>query len=325
MTAAPPTAALDASALSCLTSNLATYLGGTEPDPLGRIARTVRLTVRTGLPGDLLAFSHHRDFLGRLADGRHLRYRGTSQVRELVEQLDRQLSAAGQVLVVAYAGSMPWSLAEKSESAPHLVRVTGHDAGRWQVDDRFSALMPAGVQPPFQGWVTTADLLAAMAAPGPVRPEQRLRLRHAFGGMVALRANRRYQWLVPTTVDDARRPNSPHWHTDTPAVLDLLSSYYSGVEERPQRARLIDDVWSAAQHHVFRYGHLLRQAELRSEEGAAAETARKAWADLPLALFYAASAAARGKPRPAVVPGAFDQVRAAELACAELLARHGYR
>jgi hypothetical protein len=43
--------------LSCYTANLAVYLG---PDALDRIARSIRLAVRTDLGDDLLAFSHHR-------------------------------------------------------------------------------------------------------------------------------------------------------------------------------------------------------------------------------------------------------------------------
>lgn len=318
-----PTTTVGPSALSCLTANLATYLERVDPDPLGTIAKSVRLAVR--LTADApAAFSHHATDLGRLGADRSLRYASTTDTAEFVEHLDGLLGADGQVLVVAYAGPMSWSLAEPGNSAPHFVRLTGRDGDRWGVDDRFSALLPAGVQQPFQGWVETAELIRAATPPADLPPEQVLRKENAFGVPVAVPAGG-YQWLAPTGGTPGSGGVEPlGWLVDTLPVLDCLTDYYGDFTAHPERARLVDDMWAAAQHHTFRYTHLLAQAPLSPAEREDATAARKAWEDLPLALFYAAHAAARGKARPGVVPTAFGAVRRAEQDCVHLLRRHGY-
>lgn len=317
----PPAPAIDASALSCFTANLATYLEAFDPDPLRRIATTIRLAVRTGSPA---AFAHHATDLGRLGPDRCLRYAATADGSTYLQNLDRALRADGQVLIVAYAGAMPWSLAEAPDPAPHFVRLAGRDGDRWEVDDRFSALLPAGVQRPFHDWVSTVDLMTAATPPAALPPEQVLRKEHAFGLPVSLPSGD-YQWLEPVAgpspTADVRPPG---WIVDTVPVLEHLTTFYGDVAAYPGRARLVDDMWAAAQHHTFRYGHLLSHSPLSASEREDAEAAVKAWNDLPLALFYAANAAARGKPRPAVVPKAFGAVRDGEQRCADTLRRHGY-
>jgi hypothetical protein len=172
--------------------------------------------------------------------------------------------------------------------------------------------------------VPTADLLTAATTPADLAPEHLLRKEHAFGVPVPVPAGG-LQWLEPT--DDPAPEHglqAPDWIVETDAVLDHLTGFYCDFTAHPERAHLIDDMWAAAHHHTFRYAHLLAHAPLTPPEREAVEAACKAWDDLPLALFYAANAAARGKPRPAVVPKAFGTVRDGERRCAEAVRRHGY-
>jgi hypothetical protein len=310
-------------ALSCFTANLATYLERTVPDPSAVVARSVRLAVRV-TPGAPVAFSHHATDLGSLGSTCFLRYAAAPQAAEFIERIDELLRTDGQALVVTYAGPMSWSLAEPADSAPHFVRITAREGDRWEIDDRFSALLPAGVQQPFRGEVETTALLAAATAPAELPPEQGVRKEHALGVPVPVPAGG-YQWLAPTgdpAGTGAVEP--PGWLIGTLSVIDHLTAFYGDFTAHPERARLVDDMWAAAQHHAFRYHHLLNQAPLSATEREAATSARRAWEDLPLALFYAANAAARGKPRPGVVPKAFGAVREGEQRCEDLLRRHGY-
>jgi hypothetical protein len=315
----------DAAALSCLTANVAGYLGATEADPAGRIARSVRLAVRPDAPTGLLAFSHHRYSLGHLSDGRRLAYRGTSHVSTLVNELPDRIDHDGSVLVVAYAGSMPWSLAEVTDGAPHLVRVTARAGKWWEIDDAFTARLPNGQQQPFRGWITTTELSRAMTAPRAVEPEHLLRLRHAFGGVTAVPAGGRFTWVKP--VLDSREPEMPappRWTTGFADVAALLGDYFAGLERHPERERLIDDLWAAAQHHTFRYTHLLTRRSLDGGEEDTVREALETWTSLPMSLHFAADSVKRGRPRAALVRTAFAAVADAEQQCTPVLERHGY-
>jgi hypothetical protein len=314
-----------APALSCLTVNLAAYLHATEADPYGRIARSVRLAVRTDLPDDLLAFSHHRYSLGHRGDGRFLAYRATSDVATLLGHLEERIDRDGSVLVVTYAGAMRWSLAEATDRAPHLVRITARHRRWWHVNDAFTALLPAGEQPAFDGWITTTDLCQAMAAPHALEPQHRLRQQHVFGDSVTVPGGGRFRWLAPTVEDPSTAiPAPPHWLTDPPQVLDFLAGYFAGLDGHPERVRFIDDLWAAAQHHTFRYTHLLEHCPLDGDEHDAVEAAMAAWTNLPMSLHFAADSARRGRPRPSLVTAVFTALDEAEKRCAPIVDRYGY-
>ncbi|MFI1994574.1 hypothetical protein [Actinoplanes sp. NPDC020271] len=310
---------------TCLTVNLMTYLSATEADPDGRVARSVRLAVRTDEPGGLLAFSHHRYSLGHLSDGRRLAYRAAQDTATLVRELREQSRRDSGVLIVTYAGAMPWSLADRNDSAPHLVRVTAAADDHWQVDDAFSALLPAGRQEPFRGRITTTELIRSMSAPRELEPEQLLRLTHAFGDTTVVPGEHRFLWVAPEDADrQPQMPEPPSWSTGLPEVLTYLSGFFCALPEHPQRERHIDDLWAAAQHHAVRYTHLLDEHDLGAEDRDRAEQALIAWTNLPMSLHFAADSARRGRPRAALVRTAFAAIADAEDRCAPLLARLGY-
>lgn len=320
MTAVATDTRLEAGQLSCFTANLSGYLTGRQADPLSRIARSVRLAIRVDLPDDLVAFSHHGTPLCDLGDGRRLRYRGTATATEVPQRLQHELSAEDDLLVVTYAGTMAWSPADAHDQAPHFVLVTGRRGDRWRVLDEFSALLPAGRQRPFHGWVSTADLTGAMTPRTDLDAVHLQRLRHAFGTAVPVPPER-YQWLSPARDDPRPLPSAPAWRTDSELVLVWLTEFFAQLESR---ATFIDDMWAAAQHHTFRYRHLIRHRPLRPAEHELVTSAVRAWTDLPMALRFAADSAARGRPRPALVRTTFDHLRTAERRCADLLASHGY-
>jgi len=322
---AAATAAAGTSTLTCLTANLASYLDATEADPLGRIARSVRLAVCAASPPDSLAFSHHAYSLGHLGNGRFLHYRSTSDVPELLARLDEQIGRYGSVLVVTYAGTMAWSLAQPADAAPHFTRVTAHAGGRWHVDDAFTALLPAGPQPPYHGWVSTADLARAMTAPKPLEPQHRLRQRHVFGVAVDV-PDGTYRWLEPAADDPATDiPRTPRWTVDQAAALDRLGAYFAEMHQHPDRSRFIDDVWAAAQHHLFRYAHLLEHCHLDGADRDAVAAAVTAWTGVTMSLHFAADSVARGRARPSLVTTVFGALAEAERRCQPVLSRYGYR
>ncbi|HEX6872093.1 MAG TPA: aminotransferase class III-fold pyridoxal phosphate-dependent enzyme [Micromonosporaceae bacterium] len=309
--------------LSCYTASLAGYLDGRVASPLSRIARSVRLAVRTDLPGSLLAFSHHAVPLCRLDDGRHLRYQARADQTELLAELDRDLSVEGAALLVTYTGAMAWSLAGEDQCAPHLVQLTGRDAHRWRVSDAFRALLPHGRQEPYDGWLSTAELIAAMTPPPELAPEHRLRLQHAFGIALPLQPGDQFQWLRPMApAGQPPLPEPPAWIVETTAALRYLCDRFAALGEEPGMARFVDDVWAAAQHHTFSYRHVARHLPLTPAELDAVRAAHDAWADLPMALRFAVESARRNRPRPALVRATFDQLSRAEQRCATLLRRH---
>ena len=308
-------AEVGASALSCLTANLSTYLASTMDDPFGRIARSIRLAVRFD-PEPV--FSHHRHCLARLDDGRRLAYQGADDPAIAVERLADQIDRYAGVLALAYAGAMPWSLAEPANTAVHLVLLTGHSGQSWLVSDAFSALLPAGPQKPFAGWIGTPELLRALRTPAALTDEQRNRIRYAFGPAVRV-PRKEYRWLEPGAEDAA--DVDPQWIDDPDVALPKLAGFFARL---PDREQYIDDLWAATQHHTFRYAHLRRHHPLTDTERAAVDAATTAWSGLPMSLHFAADSARRGKPRPSLVSTAFQTLRSAELRCAPLLVRLDY-
>ena len=184
-----------AEGLSCYTANLAVYLAGSEEDAVGRIARSVRLAVRTDLGDDMLAFSHHRTPL----DGGRLEYRGAGDAGTALDGISAEIEQAGRCLVVANTGFLDWSTAGLEAQAPHLLLVEDRRRDEWHVVDRFTALLPSGGdQRPFTGWVSSATLGRCLTPIVPLPPEQRLRNALAFGFPRPLPRDGDYQWLERT-------------------------------------------------------------------------------------------------------------------------------
>ncbi len=322
--AAPAAAEIGPGQLSCYTAALARYLEGCCPDPLARVARSVRLAVRPGLPGGIVAFSHHWLALNDLADGSRLGYLGTADPAVVPAGLDAEMRAGLGVLAVTYTGSMAWSPASGEASAPHFLLVREHRGGRWQVEDPFQALLPGGSQQPFTGWLTTTELTEAMTPPSPLRPELRLRKEYVFGLPVPLPPDDHYQWLGRATVPGAATALPPGWLAEPAAALRFLGGLWAGPDHQvPGRERFFDDMWASARHHAFRYAHL-GQLPLDSPARRLVWQLHDLWRDLPMALHFALESAARGRARPALIRATFDQLIEAEAQAACLVQAHGY-
>jgi len=322
-----PASAMNVSAggLSCYTGCLARYLECAYDDPLARVARSIRLAVRPGGPGGLVAFSHHGIRLSDLGGGLRLGYRGAAVAKDLLAGLDGELESGGSVIVVAYSGAMDWSVAPPHETTPHFVLLSARAGDRWRVEDPFAALLPAGAQEPFTGWISTAGLLRAVTPPAALAGEHRLRLRHAFGFPVPMPADRQYRWLARTpAASDRAEALPPGWITEPAAALGYLSDFWSSLARSPDRVRYLDDMWASARHHEFRYAHLMRRARLDAAQRKAVVAARDTWDNLPMALRFAADSAARGRCRTSLIKSLFVQLSTAEDQVAGVLAAHGY-
>ncbi|WNV85123.1 hypothetical protein [Umezawaea sp. Da 62-37] len=311
-------------ALSCYTANLAAYLEHRDPGSLDTIARTVHLAVRT-LPDDALAVSHHAEPLHRLPRDGELRHACTRSPMTLLRELDEELERHGRIVVFASSATLPWSIARSGRGAPHLLLVDGHDGERRHVVDEFSAQLPDGRQEPFAGWIDD-DALIAVMRPDPAPPrEHALRDEHAFGVPLPRPPVGTYRWLSLGAGGVPGESLSEHWRVGAESALTTLRDFWSELAEHPGRARFLDDMWAASQHHTFRYARLLRVEQPGDEDAAVFRTAASAWTDLPMALHFAARSAARGRARPAVVTTTFDHLIAAELAAQRLLDGYGYR
>jgi hypothetical protein len=319
-----PAAAPEAeeSGLSCYTASIARYLRTAYRDPLARVARSIRLAVRTDLPDGLLAFSHHRFDLADLGDGRRLQYRHAATAEQVPDRLDRELTAAGQVIAVTYTGELPWSPARPAESAPHFVLVEARQGDLWRVADPFAALLPAGRQEPFAGWLSTRRLLAAMTPPDRVAPEHRSRLALAFGVPATPPRPGRPAWVAPTPVEGRLPPIRAGWITRPDQVMDILAAFWTGLADHPDRSRFVDDMWAAAQHHCFRSAYLADRCRLTRAERGTVAAAAEAWQGLPMALRFAADSVARGRARPTLVVATFDRLRRVENDMTDVLATH---
>lgn len=338
--ATPDLAEIEPGQLSCYTAALARYLEGHCPDPLDRVARSVRLAVRPGLPDGLIPFSHHWLALNELADGSRLVYRGVADAAALPAGLDAEMRTGREVLAVTYTGSMAWSLADSEASAPHFLLVRERRGQRWHVDDPFQALLPSGNQEPFTGWLTTAELIEAMSPPSPMRPELRLRKEYVFGFPVPLPPDDHYQWLGRAPVNTAPDSNTvlaSGWLAEPAQALRFLRDLWAAPDHQVTgRERLFDDMWAAARHHAFRYAHLCqlpldsrgvqggRPSWLAPPEQELVRKAHDLWHDLPMALHFAIASAARGRRRPTLIKMTFDQLIEAEAQVAGLLHAHGY-
>ena len=309
--------------LSCYTAALALYLEDRCADPLARIARSVRLAVRPGLPGGLIAFSHHCLPLNDLTDGSHLVYRGTADRAAVPARLELELRTGLGVLVVAYTGTMAWSPASSEDSTPHFLLVRAHRGDSWLADDPFQALLPTGAQDPFTGWITTRELTEAMTPRSPLPPEHRLRRKHVFGFPVPLPPDDYFQWLSRSIRPHPDPVLPPGWLTRPCDALRFLSELWAALDRIPGQERVFDDMWASARHHAFRYAHLSR-LPLAPPERALVGTACDLWQDLPMALRFAVASRARGQARPSLVRATFERLIQAETQVAALLKTYGY-
>jgi hypothetical protein len=284
--------------LSCYTGALACYRAAEFAGTEQWLAGSVRLAVRTDLPGEQLAFSHHRYPLDRLPDGTRLRY-ATGDRAEAVSALGRELARYGRALVVTDAARLPWSPSYRStDSAPHWLLLGGRLGDDWQVTDPFSALVPAGAHHPHDGWLTTAALLDAMTLPQRWAREQHRRNELAFGFPVPVPAGSAPQWLRRDAGGGTPGELPGEWLHEDAVVLPFLADYVAGYVAAA--GRHLDDLWTAARHRAFRHrwhGH---------PEVAAA------WEALPGALRFAVDSARRGKPRTALVHTTFGRLRQLE-------------
>jgi hypothetical protein len=299
--------------LSCYTANLAVYLDRSQEDAFGYIARSVRLAVRPDPRNEVLAFSHHQTPLDVLDDGGRLEYRGADDVGGALDAISDELDRFGQCLVVANTAFLDWSTADLDAQAPHLLLVDGRRQPDWHVVDRFTALLPsAGEQRPFSGWITSEALSRYLTPIFPLPPEQRLRNALAFGFPRPLPRDGQYQWVSRTDPKprDPDRLEAP-WVADADAALAYVAEFWTAIDRRPARARLFDDLWAAAQHHAFRYTHVLAGVA-GDEERVVLDRARLAWRDLPMAIRFAVDSAKRGRHRPALVARTFAALRRVE-------------
>ncbi|RKT74287.1 hypothetical protein DFJ66_7631 [Saccharothrix variisporea] len=284
------------SGLSCYTANLLAYLDSFDDTALDRFADSVRLAVR---PDDL-AFSHHRTPLDVLPDGSLLRYAAGPG-------WEAELDRWGRVVVAVDNARLPWSPSYgTSETAPHWLLVTGRDGDSWRVVDHFAGLLPTGEQQPFEGTLSTEVLLRAMDGPEVLSPVQARRNSLVFGHVVAVPEGGR-KWLrreVGAAVGVASGPrlhsptgvrrspaevgqNGGRWLVGAADVVPFLSDLFR--RDPAVAAGCLDDLWSAAGHHVFRYRR------------AGVEDAADAWRQLPGALRFAVDSARRGRPRESLV------------------------
>ena len=294
--------------LSCYTANLHTYLAG-EWDADAILGESVRLAVRVDLPDGHLAFSHHEPSLDRLPDGTQLCYVGADTPERALPGLLSELGTHGRVLVVVDAARLPWSVLHGGRPTPHWLLVDGRRAGKWHVVDRFTALTPAGDQPPYEGWLDTADLCAAMTLPRHWEPEQEQRNALAFGGPVSVPPDRTL-WIrrYPRPVGP-RLPMTGHWLCGDDHVLPFLMNYL--VDHTAGIARHLDDLWAAVGHRGFAYRRRLA-GQITDGEREALRTALAKWENLPRMLRIAAESARRGRPRPVLARAAIEVLSHAE-------------
>ncbi|MDG4795563.1 hypothetical protein [Micromonospora sp. WMMD1082] len=270
--------------LSCYTSALVDHLGPAAAD---RLADSVRLWVRLDAPGGALAFSHHDR-----VDGGTLAYASTSDWVTARAALAEQLAEHGSVIVVGNTYHLPWSPQHRSHSVAHWFVLREHRGRRWRVGDRFAALLPAGEQRPFTGWLDDAALRTALTPLGRCAAHQHNRDVYALGVPVEVGDPDQYRWLRPGGGGEIAWPGE--WLREPAAALAALRDRFL-TDERALH-RHADDLWAAARHHGHR---LTRRGDL---------TLAATWAQLPKALRFAADSARRGRPRPGVLTEAFDRL-----------------
>ncbi|MGY1496676.1 hypothetical protein ACW4TU_08665 [Streptomyces sp. QTS52] len=309
--------------LSCYTENLAGYLSARVPGSLDLLARSVRLAVdpATG------HFSHHDRALNNLPGGSRLGYRGAPDAATARTGIAAELAERGRVLAVANSAALPWLSGTADDHAPHLVVVDGRTQdGDWHVTDGFTALFSGGgSQDPFAGELSEAEFTALLAFPRGLSEVHRTRNTLAFGFPVAPPTHETYQWLTEEEgTTEERLPGGP-WPTGAAALEETARLLAADLEGDGSRG-VLEDVWAAAQHHLFRDAHLLAGAgtTLARAEREAVEATTAKWRELPRMLRFAANSARRGRPRPSLADGAFTALAELEAAASPVHAAHGY-
>ncbi|MEW1762007.1 hypothetical protein AB0393_36600 [Streptomyces cyaneofuscatus] len=294
--------------VSCYTTNLLGYLTADVPDAGDRLARSVRLAVRTDLPPGELAFSHHAR-VDRTADGRELAYRGAADWPGARAGLRDALNRDGRVLAVAGTARLPWSPAYGRADAPHWVLIHDYRAARWLMADHFMALTPYGEQRPHLGWLDDAELAGVLALGTDSPPEIVRRDRLALGSEVPLPSIGPYRWLMRIPAETGTsdpEPGPGQWIQETVRSLAHVRAVMAAHPDAI--GRYTDDLWAAARHHAYA---LARAVAEGTADPTVHQAASAAWAELPRAMRFAAQSAGRGRPRPGVVDRAFTQLIAA--------------
>ncbi|CBG67305.1 hypothetical protein SCAB_0741 [Streptomyces scabiei 87.22] len=308
--------------LSCYTENLAGYLAARAPARADLTARSVRLAVdpATG------RFSHHDRALNNLPDGRRLAYRGAPDAEAALTGIAVELAGHARVLAVADSGALPWLSGAADAHAPHLILVDGRTPdGGWHVVDGFTALFSGGGhQEPFAGELSGAELTALLAFPRGLSEVHRARNALAFGFPVPTPAQETYQWLAEEQGTTAEHLPGEPWLTGAGALEETARLVLADLRDDGERG-VLEDVWAAAQHHIFRDAHLLTaDGALSPEERRAVDATTAKWRELPRLLRFAANSARRGRPRPSLVTSAFTALAELEAAASPLHAAHGY-
>jgi hypothetical protein len=287
--------------LSCYTANLGAYLEEEWPGSDTRLAASVRLAVRTDLPGAELAFSHHDEPLDRLPDGTALRY-GAASPGDTLAEATAELEQYGRVLLVVDNARLPWSPSYGSAgaAAPHWLLVRGRRRSRWDVLDLFAGLLPTGEQLPYEGRLDTVQLRAALVPSGPWTAAQQRRNTLAFGFPVAVPAGASWLYRAPAAGGSAALRGG--W-VDGPHALPFLAEH---LVRHGAGAAYLDDLWTAAGHHAFRYGRLARVATGAERDTLTA--AAEAWQRLPSAARFAIDSARRGRARPQLLHRTLDEL-----------------
>ncbi|NXY94244.1 hypothetical protein HYE82_07555 [Streptomyces sp. BR123] len=299
----PPAVPAQTPELSCYTAALVAYLEPELPDVADRLARAIRLAVRTDHPSGHLAFSHHHRIDGGSTTGR-LVYRGTAHWSVALAALRAEAGRNGRVLAVANTRTVPWSPAYGVSTAAHwvLLEPAPGRADAWQVTDRFAALLPEGEQHPHTGIVDDTALRALLTPMGTLAPQYTLRDVHALGNASELPDTDHYRWLVRHSSPPTAPPLG-RWLYGPSETLEFLAARFCA--EPALLAAHADDLWAASRHQRHRLAFLART---RTVSRAAADAAAASWGELPRSLRFAVTSAGRGRPRPGVVAKAFDDL-----------------
>ncbi|MEV4502180.1 hypothetical protein [Streptomyces klenkii] len=313
--------------LSCYTTNLLAYLTPDVPDVRRRLAEGIRLAVRTDLPSGELAFSHHPR-VDTTGDGRELAYRGAADWPAARSALLDALHREHRVLAVGNTRHLPWAAAHGQADAPHWLLIRDHRDGRWLIADHFAALTPFGDQEPYLGWISDAELAAALAPLPEPPPEVTRRDRLALGQEIPLPPAGHYRWLdrqPATQASGAASASTPvsapgpgTWTLDLETSLTRIADVFR--TDPTALARYGDDLWAAARHHTYQLAFAVTDAGLDPEQAAAVSAA---WNELPKTLRFAAQSAARGRPRAAVVDRSIEALLTSHQALSTDLPRKG--